>query len=432
MNLTLLPAGSGDCLLVTGADGRRLLVDGGVVDSYRQYVAPALLRLREAGEHLDLVCVTRIDPDHIGGILQILDDLMAWRVHEHEVATNTDHRARAWERPPDIHAIWHNDFDELVGRNAGPIEDMLAATTSILFGRRGESKEIGENNRILATSIREALRLSLRIGPRQLHIPHNLESAPGPILVREDEASAPIQFGGMKIWVIGPFKADFLKLRDEWNMWLGDRQKKLKEIQERRSLAEGDVDRLLRFLDSQEKALERQWMGIAPNVASIALLLEEGAASVLLTGDAYADDVLRGLRHVGRLDASGGMHVSVLKVQNHGSEHNISHAFCKAITADHYVFCANGSFMNPDLLVVQAIIDSRIGRASERSTNPQATDPFTLWFNSSSATTEGGNRDHMRAIEQLVAERAAKSEGRLRRVFRSGEDPDEPGLDVLP
>src|SRR5688572_25188107 len=129
MRLTVFQSDRGDCLLLTGEDGCRLLVDGGMRASYLQHVAPALERLHNAGESLDLVYVSHIDQDHISGVLQMMDDLVAWRVHDFQVDSgNADHPAPRNPRPPEVRAIWHNAFHEQVGRNAGPIADMLAAT----------------------------------------------------------------------------------------------------------------------------------------------------------------------------------------------------------------------------------------------------------------------------------------------------------------
>ena len=126
------------------------------------------------------------------------------------------------------------------------------------------------------------------------------------------------------------------------------------------------------------------------------------------------------------------MHVSVLKVQHHGSEHNLDEAFCRAITADHYVFCANGEYENPDPRVVEAIITSRIGSPQERSTNPQTSDPFTLWFNSNPGLGEDPEeKAHLEAVEQLVTARAAASNGQMRFQIRQTQSEDDPAMEVL-
>jgi hypothetical protein len=82
------------------------------------------------------------------------------------------------------------------------------------------------------------------------------------------------------------------------------------------------------------------------------------------------------------------------------------------------VFCGNGAHENPDLRAVEAIIDSRLGTESQRSTNPGAGRRFKLSFNSSSTATAGDtDKSHMRKIEELVAARARRDGGRLSFAF---------------
>jgi hypothetical protein len=124
-------------------------------------------------------------------------------------------------------------------------------------------------------------------------------------------------------------------------------------------------------------------------------------------------DVLAGLDAAKLLDGNGGIHVDVLKVQHHGSEHNITEAFARSVTADHYVFCGNGEHGNPDARVVRLIAASRVGGPSERSRNPEAARPFKLWFNTSSRTTLTGAATHVAALERQMRELARRSGARM-------------------
>jgi len=150
------------------------------------------------------------------------------------------------------------------------------------------------------------------------------------------------------------------------------------------------------------------------------LLVEENGRQVLLTGDGHADDVLAGLENAGLLDPELGLHVDVLKVQHHGSEHNLTPEFARQITANRYLFCGNGEHRNPDSRVVQAIIDSRLGPVSGRSTNPRAKRRFSLQFNSSAGATHGDERDHMQQIESLVRRASDASSRRMSCTFLKG------------
>jgi hypothetical protein len=164
-----------------------------------------------------------------------------------------------------------------------------------------------------------------------------------------------------------------------------------------------DFDRLRAALHFSDTDLGQRQNVTVPNLASLMFLAEEGERTVLLTGDGHHTDILKGLEHAGRVEPGGSIHVDILKVQHHGSEHNLDPPFAKRVTADHYIFCANGEHENPDRRIVQAILDSRAG--DDR--------PFHLHFNSSSAVTEGKDQRHMREIEELATAAASESNGRI-------------------
>jgi len=168
---------------------------------------------------------------------------------------------------------------------------------------------------------------------------------------------------------------------------------------------------------SAEKKLGIRRKVTVPNLASLMFMVEEKdadgtARSILLTGDGHHLDILSGLEMQKKIKKNGSLHVDVLKVQHHGSEHNIDRDFCKRITADHYVFCGNGAHANPDLKVVEAIINSRLSN-EHKGSHSKANQPFKLWFNSSSENTktQEENAAHMKKVEDLVESYRAKNQG---------------------
>lgn len=419
MKLTVFQSDKGDCLLLTGADGKTILADGGMRSSFSDHVAPTLGRLARAKKPLDLVYVSHIDQDHISGVLQLLDDAVAWRVFDFQRSTgNRRFRQPKAPRPPEIKALWHNAFKDQVRDNRGEIEEQLVTTMKTLGVDQNLSASHGETFQNLVTSKREALLVSQRAGREQLDIPVNPEFR-GRLMVRSRRQ---LKVGGMKIRVIGPSTADLRKLRKDWNEWLAKNQdlidrlrRKAREDRDRLRLDEGTLLRQAMFTLASE--LGRRNLVTVPNLASLMLLVEEAGKTILLTGDGHGDDILDGLKHNRRLDRSGGIHVDVLKVQHHGSEHNMDAKFARAVTADNYVFCGNGAHKNPDERIVKLIIDSRLGSRAQRSRNAQAGRSFKLWFNSSSKVAESSaHKKHMRKIEKLVRDRARGSR-RLRFRF---------------
>jgi hypothetical protein len=423
MNLTVFQSGKGDCILLAGADGRLVLVDGGMPDAYAEHVSPALGTLAAAGKTIDLVYVSHIDQDHIGGILRLFDDAVAWKVFDFQQGQgNAGFPTPVRTRPPAVAKVWHNAFAEQIGRNAGSIASLLAATAETLSGA-SEPDVLATSilHGQIATSINEAIRLSRRLDPDQLGIPTNPEF--GGLLVTVREPTQSVKIGGMRLTVIGPFQRDLRKLRTEWNAWLRKNKAALAEIaddarRDAEDLGLSELDRVLfPFLEAAKKLGQRSLV-TAPNLASIMLLVEEGQRKLLLTGDGHGGDILAGLRESGRLAVGGGLHLDVLKVQHHGSEHNIDDPFCRTITADDYVFCGNGEHENPDLDVIRAIVRSRTGTAAERSPNPETGQPFRFWFNSSAGLTKKADAiTHMQSLEALVGQLVASSGGQMKAMF---------------
>lgn len=98
IEIELLPANEGDCLLITIInEDIHILIDGGTANTYRTYLRERLIQLRNDGKAIDLLVVTHIDNDHIGGIIELLK----------ENGSN--------ENPHiiEIRNIWHNSYRHL-------------------------------------------------------------------------------------------------------------------------------------------------------------------------------------------------------------------------------------------------------------------------------------------------------------------------------
>jgi hypothetical protein len=369
----------------------------------------------------------------------MMDDEVEWRVHDFQVKSgNKSKKAPAVERPPKVKGIWHNAFHEQVSDNTGEIENMLAASATILSGSENNVvRELAATQSDLATSIAEAIQLSRRVSPEQLGIKLN-QPAKGALMLVGAKPSAAISVGGMKFRLIGPFEADLEKLREEWNEWLKMNQKRIKAIRTKANkdasafgtaeitslispkLQQAEELSSLLPLDEQAQLDAAFKLGVrkkvtTPNLASLMFYVEEGGKTLLLTGDGHHEDIINGLKHIKKLDKDGNIHMDVLKVQHHGSEHNIDEDFCRRVTARDYIFCGNGEHENPDLRILQAIADSRIGAdPAKLSQNPAAKGKFKFWFNSSEeATVKPKAKAHMREVKELVDHLIARSKGRM-------------------
>ena len=445
MKLRVFQSGKGDCMLLTGADGRNVLIDGGMRDAYSEHVAPALGKLRDNKETIDVIYVSHIDQDHISGVLELMDDEVAWRIHEFQLANdNPSHKEPASARPPKVRAIWHNAFHQQINKNTKEIEEMLAASAAILSGSENVVvREIASQQRELVTSIAEAIQLTMRVSPEQLGIKVN-GPADGKLMLVRAETTAAIKVGGLRFRIIGPFRSDLIELRRLWNQWLKDNQSRLKKLRakakdEESKFSAKEIDDIILPKIEQAEILSELLPvdGLATafklgqrkevttqNLASLMFLVEEGGKTLLLTGDGHHEDIIRGLQHLNKLKGEQGLHVDLMKVQHHGSEHNLDEAFCRKITADNYLFCGNGEHENPDLRVIQAIADSRLGNSEQLSSNDEVGNPFKFWINCHSSVTVEPAVHHMKEVEKLVAKLAKKSNGQMSSFFLKGSSFD--------
>ena len=96
--IEMLPANEGDCILVTiPREDIRILIDGGTSETYTACLRERLLQIKEKGKGLDLLVVTHIDNDHIGGIIELLKENGSF----------------AESKIIRIQNIWHNSYRHL-------------------------------------------------------------------------------------------------------------------------------------------------------------------------------------------------------------------------------------------------------------------------------------------------------------------------------
>lgn len=421
MKIRVYQADKGDCLRIIGQAGGNILVDGGMRSAFMEHVQPDLGSMARRREVLDLVYVSHIDSDHIAGVLELLDVTMAWRVFDYRKSSGNAAKEPAAPRMPQVREIWHNAFSMLLKDNTGAVEQLLAQSGALLsMSSDVDVLALAVQHRELAYSVEEAIRVSRRIAAEQLSIPLNAQFDGQLIMVRTPSGRE-ARIGKMDVYVIGPFAEDLSNLMTEWDKWLREHKERLAKL---RAKAASDADAIgnagvgvSAALDIALKDLGDRTKVTAPNLASLMLLVEEDGKTVLLTGDGHADDILAGLESQGRLDAQGNVHVDVLKVQHHGSEHNITEEFCRRVGADQYIFCGNGKHENPDLDALDMLL--RVQRENRPGQKVK------LWFNCASAQAPSGTpRQHMRAVEKLVAKHAGAAGSRIAARFLTGSSFD--------
>ena len=431
MKLKAFHAADGDCVLLSSSDNppHQLLVDGGRSASYEKNTRAVLGQLREAGQKLDIVCVSHIDDDHITGILRLVEDEVEWRAFEFRQAVDADAREPDVARPPEIGEVWHNGLFTLVGDDiAHQVEPVLATVATVLAGSPDDRlRELASELDDLATGERSSMELSRRLSADQLGIALN---PPTGGLLMKREATGPltaaekVTLGGLTIFLLGPSQDDIDKLRISWQKWINDNRIALDKLHAQMRADEERLGTLSPRTVANPMLDQALGEGLSnvteANLASLMLLVEEGAASVLLTGDGVTSEILAGLDRHGKLDASGRIHVNILKVQHHGALANVQEDFVKRVTADHYVFCGNGAHHNPEVEVVKAFASARRQGIGGRAPLGPPT-PFKFWFTSGPTTPDStankSRQKHMKKVKETVTNLRQGNEARMSTTF---------------
>jgi beta-lactamase superfamily II metal-dependent hydrolase len=402
MKFIAFKAGDGDSVLIQGNQAN-ILVDGGRKTPFVDHVAPELAQLHQADKELDLVCVSHIDDDHITGIVELYRRRTAWAVHNLLLADGEPTDEPPFDEPPVIRRLWHNGFGETFQAAAAAVEGQLDLHSQILSASASlADTEYDLAFGRLAQGAKLAIRLQLNFAQSPMNIELNGPTS-GQLLQVADPAE-PTGIKGVTVHLLGPFEDDFARARHDWDEWVTANQQTIEDMKEEFGQQSPGNTSALEFLAfAATKFSEFGDLGgiSPPNLASIMFLLVEGNQTILMTGDGSAQAILEGLEHAGQMQPGGDLHVNILKVQHHGAKANMMPEFVKRLTADDYVFCANGRHHNPESDVITAIVKSRLGDAAVRTTNPDADGRFKLWFNYHPDDTD--IEDNQNYIDQLNA-----------------------------
>ena len=359
-SIEALAADKGDCLLIhsgTQDHPRLILIDGGPTKVYRAALRKRLRELVKDNGHrprvVDLMIVSHLDDDHIGGILELVQK----EVEE----------LKKPGRQLDIRCLWHNAFSDILDDATSPIDLSPDGVASLGAGQTLPGLgALAADDRMVLASVAQGR--SLRDGIRPLQDAGMALNAPfgtGNLVMVSAPPDAPItRFGGnLAATVIGPLPDEVEKLRKLWQKYLTEK-----------GLGKPAAD-------AEVLAALRKDVSVT-NLSSIVVLLRQGDRAVLLTGDARGDRILAGLEAQGELAPGGEMDIDVLKIPHHGSPRNNDADFLRRVKARHYVFSGNGEHGNPDRATLETLARARAGHR------------IHLHFTHDIATIDANRQDH--------------------------------------
>jgi beta-lactamase superfamily II metal-dependent hydrolase len=317
LRIEMLPAQQGDALWIEYGDPaapRRVLVDGGTSRT-AAVVRERIEALAPTDRRFELLIVTHIDTDHVGGVLRLLAD-----------------------QPPGLafDDVWFNAWRHLEtvpeSSRLGPIDGEIL---SVLLDHAGW--------------------------------PWNAAFDGGPVMVPAD-GPLPVRElpGGLRLTLLSPGPQQLLSLRREWARVVQDagldpgepgrHRETLDALAARKGvrldrLGEGEIDLEARADEPFEPDPSKA------NGSTIAVLAEFEGASIILAGDAFADVLARTIARLAGERGTRRLAVDAFKLPHHGSTHNVSDELLSVVACSRYLFSTSGAiFGHPDEQAVARVI----------------------------------------------------------------------------
>lgn len=313
-----------------------ILIDGGYVDTYKNYLLPTLKEIAARGGELDVVVVTHIDGDHISGIIRMMEDM-----------------------PIGIREIWYNGY-----RHIQSVAVTVAEKET--FVHRNISKEC-QAEKAKTISAKQGCTLSALIAKNG--ISWNTPSKGYTIM-------APMTFplGDAIIHVLSPNNEDIEALESFWKKRL------IKDGLLKKAHSEEYWDDAYEFSISKdmpgfhfhEKKVSKSYDLLmlckevyepdssASNGSSISFVLETEGKRLLFLGDSHAETVVASLRTL-YCEEKAPYKFDAVKLSHHGSYNNNSPELFSLIVSDKWLISTNGDKYNhPDMPTLAHIITSGV------------------------------------------------------------------------
>lgn len=307
MKIKFLPAFNGDCILISfdhECIKKNILIDGGIPRTYLRHLKPELERIVQQGEFIDLLVITHIDDDHIGGIKELYQD----------IDMNKDF----------IKEVWFNSGDLLSDYFKAERESIRAV-------------EIIRKDKV-TMSVSQGVTLEKALKEEKGNWLQKL------ICFSNEK----INYMGLFITILSPNEKSLEKLHKHWETEI-DKKKKMSKEHDDFNIP---ISQLVKRKFREDKAI--------PNGSSIALLIEAQNKSVLLLGDAHPSVISDSLEKMKLASPEKKLKLDLVKVSHHASKGNTSPRLLSLIQCKKFVVSTDGNKHGlPDKEAIARVIASQ-------------------------------------------------------------------------
>lgn len=351
MKVEIFPAKIGDSFLISyGRDyEKHILIDGGYKETYDDFLKKRLKEINGLNQRLELVIVTHIDRDHIGGILSLI------RENGHSTKTNIIN----------IKEIWHNSYRHLKKENTEEIiqgspeemilDDMISAGAAVFSA--GEGNISGYDGSMLASYIYEN--------------EYNWNSQFNNKAVLGEDLKEIYLEEDLKLILLSPYETSLNNLISEWEENLKGRKLNFK-------FGEGKkFDDAFEFyhMREEEELSEpsycsydevTQWDKVSfptvdnskANASSIALIIEYQGKKNLFLGDANPNIIMESLTKL-KEEKGYDLMFETVKLSHHGSLKSTSKELINLIDSKNWIFSGTGKKKKPSEELAKLILKKK-------------------------------------------------------------------------
>lgn len=341
--IEMLPAQEGDCFLISVDNNYHILVDGGTPYTYTHYLKARLIKLAKEKKAIDLLIVTHIDNDHIGGIIPFIKE---------------NGRAFSPQIIP-VREVWYNSYRHLqfdkngkMGFREREILNSIVANGAAEENIKNINAGVKDISGFQGTTLAGLLYSN---GYNWNTISNNLPIKKG--VSREIDK-------GIRIKVIAPQDNELEELGKVWKKQL--MQRKYSFLFSDELLFDDAYEYYMRFLrepfveacvisytkkdENIEKLAYKEYPQDTSvvNNSSICFEIDYKGTPLLFLGDKSVDSLDMNLIKE---------KYALLKVPHHGSNNNYSVEFARKVQAEIYMISTNGKkYRHPDKGTVAKII----------------------------------------------------------------------------
>ncbi|REA63420.1 hypothetical protein DSL64_02945 [Dyadobacter luteus] len=298
--VSILKAYHGDCIIIQTKDQAgndfNIVIDGGTSKTFDSALKQSLKKLAV----IDVLLLTHIDSDHIGGLIKFVKS----------ASFNADKIGKYWFNSKNIKFI--SGGDSISYEQAKSFEELLI--------EKGAIKDKWSEDIYLGKT--------------------------------------PLLPEGFKIEILSPTIEVLTKLKVHWPEVSKEYKQKLKDITisgiKPSQISRGKLVDLALSDDTPQKAI----LADLANSSSIAFVLRTSDLSILLLGDSHPCLIHQSMKSAG-YSTENKLKVDIVKVSHHGSKNNTTNAILDMIECNRFIISTNGGnsrHTHPDRETIARII----------------------------------------------------------------------------